>query len=349
MAVSIFPAPSTGPAEVLASFRFRLTVATSPSRIPLSSLGGQASYRFKAFSSDGAAGVTVIQRSAFLDTLSTTGLPAHYQGSSGTALSETELVITTLANTASFELSTTGSVTIVIERIALATALSLSPSGTLRQVNTSGSVTLASANNIAVLIGGGGGGSRSSTTTSSGGTGGGSGYIQRFAISAGTYNLVIGAGGVGNNNTNGTDGSPSTFAGFTAAGGIGAVMPSPSVNLGGAGGSGGASGRGDTNSSGNPGGSNGGNGTGGALGSGIAVPSWLNSQLNVGQVGPNWFGSGGGFYQGGGGAAAQGTWVVAPDSAANTGGGGCGGTYGPHGDPFGGNGGSGTLYLLEGV
>lgn len=200
---------------------------------------------------------------------------------------------------------------------------------TTTTVSTSQTVTLATAANC-VLIGGGGGGASSYGI---GRAGGGSGYIQKFDVPAGSYALVVGAGGGGNSN-----GSPSTFAGFTANGGF--------AGSGTAGGNGGSAG---ANANGYGAQANGGyNGTtdtsaaGGGVSSGVKLPFWAipgaagasaNGYLNN-------YGRAGGWYAGGGAAGQSGDYPAGQGASSGTGGGGGGGGSSA------GSGGSGSLTYI---
>lgn len=73
------------------------------------------------------------------------------------------------------------------------------------------------------MIGGGGGGGGETGDANGAGGGGGGGIIvyNNMQLSAGTYPIAIGAGGAGGVGTvNGSVGSPTTFAGFSASGGL---------------------------------------------------------------------------------------------------------------------------------
>ena len=114
----------------------------------------------------------------------------------------------------------------------------------------SGTLTVTGSGTVDVLLvgGGGGGGSHKATDGNiSGGGGGGGGvvYTNSFAVTAGTYNIVVGAGGVGggkpsdNTKVDGTNGGNTTAFGFTAYGGGGGAAWGGRVGL--SGGSGGGS------------------------------------------------------------------------------------------------------------
>lgn len=137
----------------------------------------------------------------------------------------------------------------------------------LTTYTTSQSITITGTAKCA-LFGAGGGAPQ-------GGGGAGSGYLTKFTLGAGTYSLVVGAGG-----SPGSNGGQSTFAGYTANGGL-----APSGANGGAGGSGGGGANygSSTTFAGGKNGANGassGYGTGGT-GSGVARPLYLPDVNNI--------------------------------------------------------------------
>jgi hypothetical protein len=195
-----------------------------------------------------------------------------------------------------------------------------------------------------ILVGGGGGGGQG---FGGGGGGGGSGYIVINSVPAGTYTLVVGAGGAAM-----AAGGSSTFNSMTAAGGSQGQTYAQG-QLGGAGGSGGGGGSG--NNSNGTGGANGSDGTypsgnPGAAGSGVAFPYYAepgNGGGAGGYAGGNGGGGGGGGIYGGGGGGNSGA------GAGGGGGGGGGLTSGNgggqgNGGSAGGAGGAGGLIILEG-
>ena len=102
--------------------------------------------------------------------------------------------------------------------------------------------------------GGGAGGYRSSVIGES--TGGGGTLENRSSISigAGTYTVVVGAGGAGaTSNVTGTSGVDSSFAGLTSLGGGGGGGNSATSSSGGSGGGGGANGGGSVSGTSNQG------------------------------------------------------------------------------------------------
>ena len=194
---------------------------------------------------------------------------------------------------------------------------------------TSQEVTIGSTALFALLGGGGGGGN---VPASFGSGGGGSGYLNQGSISAGTYSLVIGAGGPPESN-----GGASTFNGLTAPGGfLGADHSGGTSAAGGAGGSGGCGGADYGNPGEQLGGFGGGNGnsyTGpGGTGSGVVPGSWFGAATSGA-------GYGGGIYGGGGGGGYN--------VAGSGGGGAVAGTA--NSGKTGGSGGQGGLFILTGI
>lgn len=182
-------------------------------------------------------------------------------------------------------------------------------SGTLTITDTGG------AGSLDVFLVGGGGGSPvpGNVCRSAGGGGGYTGTHSNVAIAAGTYQVVVGAGGAG------VDGGSTSIFQLSAAGGKAGSRGKPRNGIaGGDGGSGGGSV--DLSAGGNGGsdGSDGGSGdyTAGGKGQGSTTREFgtgtLYSGGGAGYAGENWYGSGGAG--GGGGPATNGT--------ANTGGGG---------------------------
>ena len=92
--------------------------------------------------------------------------------------------------------------------------LSLTGSGTLTITGSPRQVSI-------LVVGGGGAGGCISTNGGQGGGGAGGGYVTTLTwLGPGTYSATIGAGGVGNTNSNvNMMGSPSAFAGILAIGG----------------------------------------------------------------------------------------------------------------------------------
>lgn len=233
---------------------------------------------------------------------------------------------------------------------------------------TSQSITVTGSTQF--LMSGGGGGGAGGFFTTNGWNGGGSGYITSGTVSAGTYSLVVGAGGLGVPYGQTTSsGGATTFAGYTANGGAGG-------DQGGAGGSGagGGTGLGAGSSAGTYGGTNGANGATGIAGSAVALSTpWSTTTAagsenlvmgagfapfpgNNGRQGAN----GGKFYSGGGGQKGTDNYFmtaatnVVGNNGSYGGGGGAGGG-GASNNPTnntagevqkGGNGGTGFLALL---
>jgi len=198
--------------------------------------------------------------------------------------------------------------------------------------------------NADVFVFGGGGSGAGLGTSSNGAGGGGSGYLTKNTISAGTYDVVIGAGGAQTavGFFDGNVGGTSSFDAITAAGGSGGLT-SPTFN-GGAGGSGGGGGTIGLLSDfgvGGINGANGGNGPGtvGGTGSGVAIAAVGAgvSKAGVGGRQPGIFYAGGN--SGEGVPSADGIGALANSAS---GGGGAARTT-----RFGGAGGSGIIYLVE--
>lgn len=126
---------------------------------------------------------------------------------------------------------------------------------------SSGTLTLATSQNIDLFLVGGGGGA--GTISTHGGGGGGGGYVATYtnlAIQATSYPIVIGDGGAART----TGGSSSAFDYSVNGGGGGTNGSSSAGGVGGTGGSGG--GGGGHNGSGGGGGNGGSNGSNGATG-----------------------------------------------------------------------------------
>lgn len=94
---------------------------------------------------------------------------------------------------------------------------------------SSGDIIFSTGGNVEVLVvGGGGSGGRGSSGHGGAGGGGGGGiqYSSSFAVTATTYAITIGAGGLTPNpgvNSNGNPGGSSIFSTLTAGGGLGGV------------------------------------------------------------------------------------------------------------------------------
>ena len=217
--------------------------------------------------------------------------------------------------------------------------------GTLT-VNTAGTVSWA-------LVGGGGGGGASI------GGGGGAGEVLtgEVYLAAGSYPIVIGAGGTGGTSeSDGDDGASSTFNGQTATGGGGGGGRADTPGNDGASGGGAASrsgvydltgGTGSSGGDGGDGATSGGYGAGGGGGSGSAGGDGTSTDGGVGGSGTDLSaydlgtiagGGGGGAYGTGGGTAGSGTagggagndadpGGNGTDATANTGSGGGGGAF----------------------
>jgi len=218
---------------------------------------------------------------------------------------------------------------------------------TLIALNSTQSVTIASDNTPAVIIGAGGGGGGSSSGINRGGGGGGSGYIDTGTIAAGTYTFTAGAGGTGGSGGDnvGATGGTSSFSTLSATSGLGGSGSNTGDAAGGNGGSGGGTGwgAGAINTIGS-GGSNGADGEGDFPGTGsdTEAPA-LGTPPSVGGT----IRAGGAFYGGGGGGQIGSGQVNG--GVGSFGGGGGGGTTGGgnSGTTVGGAGGVGALFYLE--
>jgi hypothetical protein len=231
-----------------------------------------------------------------------------------------------------------------------------------------GTITI-SCSNISIdvtCVGGGGGGGGGAYAGGGGGGGGGGGEIKTtssFALSAITYPVTVGAGGVagnaGNSSSggNGTDGENSSFDTITSNGGKGGKggMNQPSIGGYGSGGNGGNNGggigiggNGGTTSVAAVNGTGGGGGGGGGYGNGGG-----NGSINgVDGYGSGGGGGGGNSFSGGIGGTNAGNGSQSASNAGsgiiNKGGGGGGGKSGngvPGSSWSGGNGGSGVVIL----
>ena len=218
--------------------------------------------------------------------------------------------------------------------------IDLSPYPPLTAVayTTSQNIIVAETSSFA-LIGGGGVG-RGWQSSSGPGGGGGSGRLVYGTVNAGTWPLVIGAGGIQSGNSN-PSGGASTFAGSTANGGDAAP--------GGGGGAGGSGGGWSTQTNGVAGGAGGFNGNsgpgGGGAGSGVTA-NWFGVANSGGVPAGTSGAGGGGIYAGGAGGG--GNFSDGLNANGFGGGGGGGGYQGGTGTTSrkGGNGGNGVLYIL---
>ena len=197
-----------------------------------------------------------------------------------------------------------------------------------------GTLTVITAGEVDALIVAGGGGGGGMTTGGSyhgaGGGGGGGGVVVRTAtIGAGSYSIVVGAGGLGASASVGADGGNSTALGLTAAVGGGGGGRGNSGAAAKSGGSGGGATREATT----PGSGTSGQGNSG----GLASDPGGNGGGGGGAGG---VGSTGGNARGNGGAGLES--LITGSSAYYAGGGGGGeGGNAPAGQSFGGSGGGG--------
>ena len=225
-----------------------------------------------------------------------------------------------------------------------------------------------------VIAGGGGGGVGTNAASSGGDAGGGGGAggytaVTGHTMTAATYGVVIGAGGVdaGTANTDGNQGSTSSLGALTST--VGGGYGAGSGRAGGNGGSGGGAGGGggslsggsNTVGQGSGGGDNvsggtgssqyGGSGGGGAGGGGQNTNTSMNrgsdggsgttSSINGASVCRAGGGAGGAPFGQAGGGATCGGGLHSANAAVNTGGGGGGAAV----DALGGHGGSGIVII----
>jgi len=219
---------------------------------------------------------------------------------------------------------------------------------------------------IMVAGGGSGGGGFASNNAESGGGGGGGVIFGSGTLAAGTYPVVIGAGGA----SSGYHGSDTTFNGETASGGgPGDDIEDGTGNMdGGSGGGGinGGAGGSGVDGQGRDGGESTslteagmGGGFGGAAfnrrasGDGVYLGTWLGAGNGYGLAGlsfaDGWFAGGGGgrgVENGGLGTdSVYGENSTGTDASANTGGGGAGSYGNPGGNQQGSLGGSGIVFV----
>lgn len=341
MGYSIYPPAAAAEVNVNGSW---YSIAASATIYQADFTGATGIYRVRAYSSTltstPTATVNFINSSGNVFATVTTA-----DIDTGSTANYSEYVVAISSAIAKISISSTLAGWVSFERISSANV----PSAIV--VNTfSTSQTVTTLAGRAALIGGGGGGA---INGNSGASGGSSGYLQLFPVSAGSYALVIGSGGIAGNTSvrDGGNGSASTFNGYTANGGLGGINPgggtsgAPGVNGGsgsGAGTNSGTAGAGGSNGS---NGLNGSNGAVGGTGSGVTMP-WWKPAGNGGSAG-NGPGGAGGLYGGGGGAGSS-TSGTGGTAAANTGGG--GGAGANFGDSnTGGAGGSGVLFIGVGL
>ncbi len=179
-----------------------------------------------------------------------------------------------------------------------------------------------------LIVAGGGGGGTSGYNGGGGAGAGGYRAISGSSLNAGSYSVVVGAGGAGGGTgstaagSNGSSGSNSSIAGYTAAGGGGgAGGPGPYSYVGSSGGSGG-------------GGSGGSAGTGGAGNTPSVSPSQGNNGGTSASDGYSMAAGGGG-----GGAGAAGANGVRPSESHGIGGNGGAGLQWVNGTYYAGGGG----------
>lgn len=181
---------------------------------------------------------------------------------------------------------------------------------------TSGTLTVTGGGAIDLFLLGGGGGTPKGVSG-----GGGGGYTAthgNLSLSAGTYAIVVGSGGVGINvDGAGNQGGTTSALGFSAAGGYGGVSNAK-------GGNGGSGGGGAYNNGGSPntcgGGSDGSNGTaGGDTTTRVGGTGQGSTTREFGEATGTLYAGGGASY--GGAAGAGGGAAFSTAAVANTGGG----------------------------
>lgn len=236
-------------------------------------------------------------------------------------------------------------------------------------------------------VGGGGSGGAGKANVGSGGGGGAGGVIEQdYYLTAGTYSVTVGAGGLAPNASTylGRSGGASSVGGIVIApgGGGGGAAASSSGSTGsgqpggsggggcgaaaaGAGGAGSGAGNAGGTTTGNSGGACGGGGAGAAGGSvtnsvnGGTGGAGTTSTITGSSVTTGGGGGGGGYTDGGGtggsggsgggGAGSSSTGAAGTAGTANTGGGGGGGAANYSAASVGGAGGSGFVVLLVGT
>ena len=218
------------------------------------------------------------------------------------------------------------------------------------------SFTTNKAGNVAVLVVGGGGGEGGGVTGSSYDAGGGGGqvtYNSSVAVTATSYTIVVGAGGVGHINAAGGDGYDSTFNSTTVVGKKG-LGPTSSGNesIGGTSGNGHTGGSSAGNIGGGGGGGdsqNGSNGVslaqGGAGGNGTSSTIYDSTTRYYGGGGGGGAGTTGGTGGTGGGGNGSANDISGLDGSPDTGGGSGGGSDGGSGVGTPGHGGSGIVII----
>ncbi|NBU23973.1 MAG: hypothetical protein EBS38_08775 [Actinobacteria bacterium] len=336
MAVSVFPAPSTGPTPPV-NKSIRYTSANTAVEYTFSLPVG--TYRVRAYRFNGT--VTPVGAIQFYDSAGLAGLSSQNlnETDTGNTLDFSEVIVQLTAAVGLVRINLNAAA--IIEFVEFPdTSATVAPAGpsTATSITTTGNFTIAASRVLVVGGGGGGGGKSDGGPSITNGGGGGSGYLATGTLSAGTYSAVIGAGGSGGGaGAVGGDGGQSSFSTIVAAGGKGGSSDVTGSSRGGDGGSSGAGGAGQF---GTAGGFAGGSGGGNNPGTPSAMP---NPRFGPASVAPA-AGAAGGFYAGGGIANA---WANGASAAANTGGGGAAGVNNAgNGGRNGGNGGSGVIWVL---
>jgi hypothetical protein len=349
MAVNLFPAPTLAlrnhpDAAIVAAgqdISVRIPLAATDYTLAASSLFGAGIYRIRAYSANATSYATlpVLTFQQVDSALVNVGSSfTTTDADSGNTYGYGELMLT-VSNQAGWRVRSSIADTIMlVQRLAFAEAAAVFVDTSVTAVTASQSLALTSPVSC-VLFGGGGGGANNSGGPPGGG-GGGSGFQTRFSLAAGTYSLVIGAGGAAV-----SAGGTSSIGGFTAlggnpgggfgggSGGSGGGSGDRSGTGAGAGGANGAAGNNNASNNGSPGG-----------GSGVTITGFMGLTAGAGGA-PGSSGSAGGFYGGGGGGQiANGSGGSAAPTAYAAGGGGSAAFSG-----VGGTGGNGVLYYQRGL
>lgn len=345
MAVTLFPpastsfpikyAPEAAIVNAGSDLTVRIPLATTNYLLSAQALSGAGIYRIRGYNAGTAyTSLAVLTWQQINGSFANVGSPFGTQDTdSGNTYGVYSEMILNVTNQVGWQVQSNVADTImVIQKLSFTEAADFF--SVVQTVTTSGTISLAQSASC-ILLGGGGGGA-GGVSYPTGGGGGGAGYQANFSLAAGTYTLVLGAGGASN-----SPGGQSSIGGFTANGGN-----NGGGFGGGAGGSGGGSGgRGGGNGGG--GGANGGNGAnnsdnngGPGSGSGVGLTGKMGLTAGGGGGG-GYYGGAGGLYGGGGGAQAGVGGSAGAGAYAAGGGGGGGGQAG-------GTGGPGVFYYLRG-
>jgi hypothetical protein len=330
------------------TFWYRIPSGASGTGFNAPELAGRDFAKFTFFSSESAqTPITTVTFSDLALPTPTTVVHTSLDYDSGATSNVSELIVAIPSAAKYILFSPQASYTVYVK--AEYTKVSYNP-GIAPTRYTASQTVVVTRPSFAVLLGGGGSGWGGSNGF---GSGGGSGYITTGSVAAGSYPLVIGAGGPATQNSPNSHGGSTTFAGLTALGGRG---PSAAANAG-AGGAGGSGGGGGANGgpAGGAGGFNGNSGAasqaGGGAGSGVVAPVFQAATSGGGGGGLGG-GAGGGVYAGGGGGGGAGGnnngFVGGGGSANGFGGGGGGhGIWGISSSANGGAGRGGAMWIYQ--